>query len=88
MTSKLKIVTLYFWNILRWIDCGANCIIFLGSPYETISQRAAKARNAGQEWGCVLCKWLDKVSKGHCDKALVDRCGDYAIITDPNTPEN
>lgn len=36
----------------------------------TISARAARARNAGRRWGCVLCRMLDVLDKGHCDRML------------------
>lgn len=41
-----------------------------GHEDETISSRAEKARLRGDRWGCVLCKWLDKVDPGHCQRAL------------------
>lgn len=41
-----------------------------GDPDETISSRAGKARNMGRRWGCVLCKLLDKLDPGHCDRFI------------------
>lgn len=29
----------YFWNILLLIDCAVDSILFLSSPFETISSR-------------------------------------------------
>lgn len=43
-----------------------------GRRNETISARSAKARDAGRRWGCVLCRVLDFVQPGHCDRALAD----------------
>ncbi len=40
-----------------------------GSEDETVSSRAARARDAGRRWGCVLCRLLDKIDPGHCDKS-------------------
>lgn len=40
-----------------------------GSEDETISSRAAGARDAGKRWGCVLCRVLGWLDKDHCDKA-------------------
>lgn len=51
------------------IDEAANVAIN-GYGDTTISARAARARNAGSRWGCVLCRLLDMVDKGHCDRML------------------
>lgn len=72
----------YLLNILKWLDIGANVIFLLGASNETVSERAAKARNAGRRWGCVLCGLLDKVNPGHCDNALTAKIGEDAIIPD------
>lgn len=58
-------------NIAYMIDQTANVDIN-GKIDETISARAAIARNAGKRWGCILCAMLDKIQTGHCDKALAD----------------
>lgn len=71
----------YFLNYAVWIDEGVNTI-FGGSPNETVSERAAKARNAGRKWGCVLCRLLNWVNPGHCDNALTSTIGDDAVIAD------
>lgn len=71
----------YLLNFLVLLDEAANTITG-GSPNETISERAAKARNAGRRWGCVLCGLLNKVNPGHCDRALTSTIGDDAIIPD------
>lgn len=41
-----------------------------GDPDETISSRAGKARKAGRLWGCVLCKVLDALDPGHCQRHM------------------
>ena len=41
-----------------------------GNPHETVSARAARARNAEKKWGCILCKILDWIDKSHCDNAI------------------
>ena len=51
------------------IDEAANVAIN-GYGDTTISARAARARNAGRRWGCVLCRLLDMLDKGHCDRML------------------
>lgn len=71
----------YLLNYAIWIDEGVNTA-FGGSPNETVSERAAKARNAGQKWGCVLCRFLNWVNPGHCDTALTSTIGDDAVIPD------
>lgn len=71
----------YIMNILILLDQALNTIA-AGSPNETISERAAKARNAGRKWGCVLCRLLDLVNPGHCDNALTSTIGDDAVVPD------
>lgn len=56
-------------NILIALDVLANAILF-GRKHETLSKRAAQARDKGQRWGCLLCRLLDAVDRGHCDDAL------------------
>lgn len=68
-------------NLLLLLDETGN-VLTGGSPNETISERAAKARNAGRTWGCVLCRFLNVFQKGHCDNALKSTIGDDAIIKD------
>lgn len=41
-----------------------------GDEDETISSRAAKASNSGQRWGCLLCKLLDRIDPGHCQRNI------------------
>jgi hypothetical protein len=71
----------YLLNWLVLFDEAANTL-FGGSPNETVSERAAKARNAGRRWGCILCSLLDRVNRGHCDNALTSTIGDDAVIPD------
>jgi len=73
-------VLLYFFNILRWLDCGLNCIVLLGSYNETLSTRAARARQNHQRWGCAVCDFLDALMPGHCDRALQDYVGEDPVI--------
>lgn len=77
----MKIVGRYLLNLLILLDQAGNTLTG-GSPNETISERAAKARNEGKEWGCVLCKFLGWINPGHCDRALTSTIGDDAIIKD------
>lgn len=57
-------------NIARMIDETAN-VDANGRVDETISARAAKARNAHKHWGCILCRIPGWIQPGHCDKALL-----------------
>jgi len=57
------------WNIALMIDQTAN-VSANGKVDTTISARAARARNAGRRWGCVLCRILDAVQAHHCDDSL------------------
>lgn len=56
------------WRIAIGYDQLFN-VAANGSEDETVSSRAARARDEGQRWGCVLCKLLDKIETGHCDKS-------------------
>jgi hypothetical protein len=71
----------YLLNFAVLFDEAANTVAG-GSPNETISERAAKARAAGRPWGCVLCKVLGWINPGHCDRALTSTIGDDAVIPD------
>jgi len=73
----------YLLNLAILLDEAANTLAG-GSPNETISERAAKARNAGRRWGCVLCRALNWINRGHCDRALTSTIGDDAVIPDGN----
>lgn len=71
----------YLLNWLILLDQAGNTLAG-GSPNETISERAAKARSEGKEWGCMLCRLLGWINPGHCDGALKATIGDDAIIKD------
>ena len=71
----------YLMNWLILLDQALNTLA-AGSPNETVSERAAKARNKGKRWGCYLCKFLGWVNPGHCDNALTSTIGDDAVIKD------
>lgn len=60
----------YLLNILIWVDQGFNVVIMRGDPDETVSSRAAKAQLKGKRWGCVLCNFLNKLDKNHCEKSI------------------
>lgn len=59
------------WKIALAVDEAGN-VAGNGQLGQTISARAAQARNEGRRWGCVLCRWLDRLDAGHCDRALED----------------
>ena len=56
------------WRIAIGYDQLAN-VAANGDEDETISSRAARARDEGRAWGCVLCRWLDRLDPDHCDKS-------------------
>lgn len=60
----------WLWNVLVTADLAFNTVILASHDAETLSKRAAKARDKGQKWGCVLCALLDRIDRGHCDEAL------------------
>jgi len=51
------------------LDQLANAILG-GNPDETISSRAYKASLKGKAWGCVLCRLLDWIDPGHCERSV------------------
>jgi len=57
------------WRILIGFDQLMNAATG-GNEDETISSRAAKARQRGRQWGCVLCRLLDSIDKDHCNKSI------------------
>lgn len=62
----------YFLNLLIALDENLNTIAG-GYPDETISLRAALAKDRGALWGCVLCRVLDWFQKDHCAIVEADR---------------
>lgn len=57
------------WRVILAQDQALNAARG-GSEDETISSAAAKAARRGERWGCVLCKWLDRLDRGHCERAI------------------
>lgn len=70
----MKAALRYVFHIAVALDQVANAVLG-GYPDETVSIRAAFARNKGQRWGCVLCKLLDFVHPHHCSRSLLLRRG-------------
>lgn len=61
------------WKLAIAHDQLANTA-FGGDEDETISSRPAKASNAGLKWGCLLCRLLDRIDPGHCERSIeIDR---------------
>lgn len=58
-----------FWSLARGFDQTAGCT-FGGNEDVTISTRAGHARERGERWGCILCKLLDRIDPGHCDRSM------------------
>lgn len=70
--------------VLNWLvllDEGVN-MLTLGDPGETISSRAGKGARRGVRWCCVLCRFLDRIDRNHCEKAIDAEDGRRAIIKD------
>lgn len=59
----------YLWNILIAADQFWNTV-FAGNPDETISSRAGRAAKRGDRWACILCRILDRLDPGHCEKSI------------------
>ena len=66
-------------NVLIAFDQLMNAIGG-GDPDETISSRAAKARNRGRWWGCILCRFLDHIDPKHCASSLEKDEGSEALF--------
>lgn len=75
------------WRIAVGFDQLAN-VAANGDEDETISSRAAKARNAGRQWGCVLCRILDALDPEHCNKSIEADEGDPMPATEKPPEEN
>lgn len=56
------------WEIAVASDRQANAS-FNGDSRETISSRAYRAMKKGNKAACLLCKLLDVLDKGHCEKS-------------------
>ncbi len=48
-------------------DALVSCLTG-GDWQETITMRANRAMGNGKRWGCVLCKFLDRIDPDHCRK--------------------
>ncbi|MCM3413509.1 hypothetical protein [Metabacillus litoralis] len=59
----------YIWNVLISIDQLANTLLG-GDPDETISSRAGKRARKGDRLSILLCKFLNMIDKGHCEKSI------------------
>ena len=66
----------YIWNIGVWLSQGLNAVFRGGSPDETLSSVAGKAKHRGKAWADILCWFLDRVDPGHCEKSIEDDEGD------------
>jgi hypothetical protein len=60
----------YVFSVLVAVDQLGNALLG-GYADETVSYRAAKARNQGKRWGCALCTVLDAIETDHCHKAIM-----------------
>lgn len=70
----------YLLNWLIWLDEGINTLRG-GDPGQSLSVASAIARNQGKTWGCIFCKFLNAISKDHCDKALKNE-GNHSLWGD------
>lgn len=71
----------YIWNLLIALDQFGNALA-AGDPDETISSRAGKGKAEGKRWACLLCRLLDQIQRGHCDKSIELEEGADAVIPD------
>jgi len=57
------------WTLAVAHDQLANAA-FGGHEDETISSRAAKSAMQGRLWAVWLCRLLDRLDPGHCEKSI------------------
>ena len=57
------------WTLAVSYDQLANAA-FGGHEDETISSRAGRARRQGKRWACLLCRLLDRLDPGHCERSI------------------
>lgn len=57
------------WRLAIAYDQLANTA-FGGNEDETISSRAGRARRQGKRWACLLCRLLDRLDPGHCERSI------------------
>lgn len=57
------------WTLAVAYDQLVNAA-FGGSEDETISSRAGRARRQDKRWACVLCRLLDALDPGHCERSI------------------
>lgn len=68
------------------LDEFAGSLFPRSLPGQTISSRAATARDSGHLWGCWLCKFLDYIDPDHCNEARAnDIKRAQAVIDDLRT---
>jgi hypothetical protein len=59
------------WDMARAFDLVGN-VATNGTIGEYISTRAGRQQREGRRWACVLCRLLDAVDPGHCERSLQD----------------
>ena len=92
--TALKLLGQFLLNILNLLDHAGNTLL-LGDSDETMSARAARARNAGVKWAKWFCAFLTwgqivvtfgKITRDHAsyalDKSIKPNCRE---ILDLNT---
>jgi hypothetical protein len=67
--SLFRAVKRYAYGIWCGLSTLLNALLG-GEASETLSYRSAKARRAGKRWGCLLCRFLDRMHADHCQRAI------------------
>lgn len=67
----MNLAKAWFWNVVTSANRLINVTLLFSRKPTTLSKRAAIARDKGKAWGCILCRMLDKLDRGHCDRALL-----------------
>jgi len=72
----------YIVRLGEAIDALLNVVLLNGNVGETISLHAALAQQAGERWGCILCRVLNAVvERHHCrDQIMHVRGGAITFI--------
>ena len=85
MDRLLNVIGKYILNWLIHFDIGVN-VLFGGCPYETLSSRFDKGRDAGIPFYIFMAKLVDLIFKvlinqdDHCNKSRRYCEGDRSII--------
>lgn len=65
----LAVSPVHAWRLAVAIDQAVNAAV-KGDEDETLSSRAGKGARKGVRHWCLLCRALDLLDPGHCERAI------------------